>query len=244
MQIVPALDLMGGRCVRLLQDRYDRVIAYEHDPLDVAARFRAAGAEWLHVIDLEGSRDGQIRNFDVLRSIVRQTSIQVEFGGGVRDEGAIRAALEAGAARVIVGTRALEDWAWFEKIVHAEESRGRLALGLDGRLGKLVVRGRTCETGRTATEVVGAIKGWPLAMIVYTDIGRDGLLLGPNLASIEAVRAASSIPVTAAGGVADLDDVRRLAEARLAGVVIGRALYEGKMTYTDAVAAARAATPA
>ena len=236
MEILPAIDLLGGRCVRLMQGRYDRVIPYESDPLDVARQFRSAGATWLHVIDLDGARNGTIENLAILRQIVAQTGARVQFGGGVRDEAAVRAALEAGAERVIVGTRALEDWAWFEGVVHRPEYAQRIALGLDARLGRLAVQGWTRETGQTAVDVAQASDDWPLAAIVYTDIGRDGLLLGPNLRAIQKMAAAARHPVIAAGGVSDLEDVRRLAEMKLSGVVIGRAIYEHTLDLKDALA--------
>jgi phosphoribosylformimino-5-aminoimidazole carboxamide ribotide isomerase len=241
MDILPAIDLLGGNCVRLIQGRYDRVIYYERDPLEVAADFRAAGATWLHVIDLDGARDGRVANFGALRRIVQETRARVEFGGGVRDEATIAAALEAGAERVIVGTRALEDWDWFRKTVHRPEYVDRIILGLDARLGKLAVRGWTQETRRSAVEVAESAADWPLANIVYTDIGRDGLLLGPNIEAIKLLAARSTVPVIASGGVTDLDDVRRLVALSIAGIVIGRALYERAIDLRDALRVAAAA---
>jgi phosphoribosylformimino-5-aminoimidazole carboxamide ribotide isomerase len=241
MEILPAIDLFDGKCVRLIQGRYDRVIEYERDPLEVAGRFCAAGARWLHVIDLDGARNGVIRNFDTLRRIVAETGAHVQFGGGVRDEAAIDAALAAGAERVIIGTRALQDWAWFKGVVHRPQYAGRLALGLDARLGKLAVQGWTCETDQAAVDVARTVAGWPLAIIVYTDIGRDGLLLGPNMRAIQTLADASPVPVTAAGGVSDLEDVRRLAQLKLEGIVIGRAIYERAIVLADALAVAHGA---
>ena len=238
MEILPAIDLLGGKCVRLIQGRYDRVIEYERDPLEVARQFRAAGATWLHIVDLAGARDGKIENLATLRQIVAQTGARVQFGGGVRDEAAIRSALEAGAERVIVGTRALQDWPWFEAIARHPGYQHQVALGLDARLGKVAVQGWTCETDRLALDVVAVTAGWPLAAIVYTDIGRDGLLLGPNLRAIGAVAGAATVPVVASGGVSDLEDVRRLAELKLAGIVIGRAIYEKAIDLKEALAAA------
>ena len=240
MDILPAIDLLDGKCVRLIQGRYDRVIPYEREPLEVASRFCAAGATWLHVIDLEGARNGQIGNLAALREIVARTGARVQFGGGVRDVGAIDAALEAGAKRVIVGTRALEDWVWFKSVVHTPRYSGRIALGLDARLGKLAVDGWTRETSQTALDVARAVAGWPLAGIVYTDIGRDGLLLGPNLKAIESMATTAQVPVIAAGGVSDLEDVQQLARVNLLGVVIGRAIYEGTIRLADALSAVRA----
>jgi phosphoribosylformimino-5-aminoimidazole carboxamide ribotide isomerase len=235
MDILPAIDLLEGKCVRLVQGRYDRVIEYESDPLATAARFREAGATWFHVIDLDGARSGRVANLDTLRRIITQTGALAEFGGGVRDEETIRAALQAGAARVIIGTRALEDRNWFQKVVHAPEFAGRIALGLDARLGRLAVHGWTRDTARAAVDVACDVADWPLAAIVYTDIGRDGLLLGPNLEAIRLLAATSRIPVVASGGVTDLDDVRRLAALDLAGIVIGRAIYEQTLDLKEAL---------
>lgn len=240
MEILPAIDLLEGKCVRLVQGRYDRVINYESEPVAVAQRFQDAGARWVHVVDLEGARDGRIANLPALQAIVAQAGMHAQFGGGVRDEAAIDAALAAGAERVIIGTRALEDWAWFERVVQRPEYAGRIALGLDARLGRLSTRGWTKDTERTAPDVMRAVAGWPLAGVVYTDIGRDGLLLGPNIEAIGAIARLAPAPVVASGGVSDLEDVRRLAQMKLAGIVIGRAIYEGALDLREALAIAGA----
>ncbi len=237
MEILPAIDLFEGRCVRLIQGRYDRVIEYESDPYEVAQRFRDAGAAWAHVVDLEAARTGRPANLAALKDIVK-TGLSVEFGGGVRDEASIRAALDAGAQRVIVGTRALEDWTWFRQTVTTPAYNQRISLGLDARLGLLMIRGWTQATRRSAAEVAESVHDWPLAGIVYTDVTRDGMLLGPNIESIHNLARLATQPVIAAGGVTDLDDVRRLAPIGLGGVVIGRALYEGTIQLADAIAAA------
>ncbi|MBU0638565.1 MAG: 1-(5-phosphoribosyl)-5-[(5-phosphoribosylamino)methylideneamino]imidazole-4-carboxamide isomerase [Planctomycetes bacterium] len=238
MDVLPAIDLLDGKCVRLIQGRYDRAIEYEDDPLAVAARFRAAGATWLHVVDLEGARNGRIVNIPTVQRIIETTGMRVQFGGGIRGEAAIDAALAAGIERVIVGTRALEDCHWFRATVHEPKYAHRIALGLDARLGHLAVRGWTRETERTASELALIVADWPLATIVYTDIGRDGLLLGPNLEAVRALASVSSVPVIASGGVTNLEDIRRLATLNLAGAVVGRAIYEGTL---DLVSALRAA---
>lgn len=239
MEIIPAIDLLENDCVRLVQGRYDRLIHYRRDPVEVAGEFQRAGATWLHVVDLEGARDGRIANLKALARLAA-LGLRIEFGGGVRDADSIRAALEAGAARVIVGTRALEDREWFRSVAYAPEFAGRLALGLDARLGKLAVRGWTQElAGPTAVEEAERLAGWPIAALVYTDISRDGLLLGPNVESVRALASVSPVPVIASGGVSELADVRRLRRIRLAGVVIGRALYEGAIDLREAIKAAR-----
>jgi phosphoribosylformimino-5-aminoimidazole carboxamide ribotide isomerase len=234
MDILPAIDLLGGKCVRLVQGHYDRVIEYERDPVEVANDFRQAGAAWLHVVDVQGARCGMIANLDALKRIA-ETGARIEFGGGVRDEAAIEQALDAGVERVIIGTRALEDWQWFKSVVHQERFRNRLSLGLDARLGKLATHGWTQDTERTAIELAEVVGQWPLATICYTDIGRDGMLLGPNIDAIRALSSISAVPVIAAGGVSDIEDVRRLAQLNLEGIVIGRAIYEKTLDLTAAL---------
>lgn len=234
MEILPAIDLLGGKCVRLVQGRYDRVIEYERDPVEVANDFRESGATWLHVVDLEGARTGSLVNTEALNRIAA-TGARIEFGGGVRDRAAIQTALDAGAQRVIIGTRALEDWQWFKDVVHLEKFLNRISLGVDARLGKLATHGWTQDTERTAIELAEEVANWPLATICYTDIGRDGMLLGPNIDAIRAFSAVSAVPVVAAGGVTDLEDVRRLAQLNLEGVVIGRAFYEKTLDLRNAL---------
>ncbi len=240
MEILPAIDLREGRCVRLLQGSYDRQIDYADDPVAQAERFAAAGAKWLHVVDLDGARDGVPRNLDAVRRIIRATSMKVEVGGGVRDDDAVSSLFDAGAARVVIGTRALEDWAWFRSVAHKPGYEGRIALGLDSREERLAVRGWTHVTQKRAADVAADVAGWPLGAIIYTDIARDGMLLGPNVEATRAVAAASSVPVIASGGVTDIEDVRRLVELPIVGIIIGRAIYEKQIDLAEAVAVAAA----
>ncbi len=235
MQILPAIDLLEGRCVRLVQGRYDRVIQYQRDPVEVARDFMDQGVNWLHVIDLDGARAGQLANLAALEKIAA-LGAQIQFGGGIRETATIDEALAAGAERVIVGTRALEDPDWFRETVHADAYRQRVVLGLDARLGRVAVRGWTEHTTRSAAEVADIVADWPLAALCYTDIGRDGTLLGPNLQAIRDLASLSALPVIACGGVSDLEDLRHLANLDLAGIVIGRALYEKRLKLADAFA--------
>ena len=241
MDILPAIDLLEGRCVRLIQGRYDRVITYERDPVEVARGFQQDGACWVHVIDLDGARAGRLANLHALQRIAA-TGLNVQFGGGIRDEQTIRDALAAGARRVIIGTRALEDPDWFREVVHSDEFRGHIALGLDARMGKLAVRGWTEQTTQTAVELAERVADWPLDAIVYTDIGRDGMLLGPNVEAIRSLAGVSRVPVIASGGVTELEDIRRLKDAGVVGVVIGRAIYEQMIELREALRLARGAS--
>ena len=239
MDILPAIDLRAGKCVRLLQGDYSRQIDYADDPVAVAGQFEQAGARWLHLVDLDGAREGRLCNLPVIERILGKTALKVEVGGGLREVDVIESLLAAGVARCVVGTKALEDWAWFEQLVGRPNCRGRICLGLDARQGKLAVRGWTKETSLTALEVADRVAEWPLAAIVFTDIGRDGMLLGANIAAMKEMAARSKVPVIASGGVTDVDDVRRLAKLPLLGIIIGRAIYEKQIDLAEAILIAR-----
>ncbi len=241
MDILPAIDLRAGTCVRLIQGDYQRQIDYEDDPVAVAKRFVKDGARWLHSVDLDGAKEGELKNLDPIRCIVQETSLKVEVGGGIRNREAVNALLEAGVERVVIGTRAIEDWAWFEELVREPDHANRIVLGLDAREGLLATHGWIEQTTRTAIDVAEAVADWPLAAIVYTDISRDGMLLGPNIEAIRTLVDVAEVPVIAAGGVTDINDVKQLATMRLGGIIIGRAIYEGTLTLPDALAAARPA---
>ncbi len=235
MDIMPAIDLRNGRCVRLLQGNYERQINYSDDPVAQARQFASAGATWLHVVDLDGAKEGRLCNLDAIAAIIRSTAMRVEVGGGIRDDATIDGLFEAGAARVVIGTRAIEDWEWFRAAVHKPGREKRIALGLDSREGRLAVHGWTKITERRAIDVAEAVADWPLGAIIYTDIGRDGMLLGPNMEAIRSLAEFSSVPVVASGGVTDLEDVRRLAALPIAGIIIGRAIYERQLDLAEAI---------
>ena len=235
MDILPAIDLREGKCVRLLQGDYTKQINYSEDPVAVARRFEADGASWLHVVDLDGAREGVLRNMSTIERMVRETKLRVEIGGGLRDTQVIEELLRVGVARCVVGTQALEDWNWFRGLVHREDLRGRVALGLDARQGQLAVKGWTEQTQQTALQVAERVAEWPLAAIIYTDIGRDGMLLGPNMDAIKVLAEFSKVPIIASGGVTDIEDVRRLSALPLLGIIIGRAIYEGQLELGEAV---------
>lgn len=242
MYILPAIDIRDGKCVRLLQGDYARQIDYADDPVAVAAEFEQAGASWVHVVDLDGAREGRAVNLPTISRILQNTKLRVEVGGGLRDVETIERLFEAGASRCVVGTKALEDWDWFEALVQRPACRERIALGLDAREGRLAVRGWTEETQQTAIQMAERVAHWPLAAIIYTDIGRDGMLLGPNLEATKDLAEYSSIPVIASGGVTDIEDVRRLSALPLLGMIIGRAIYEKQLDLAEAVRIAQGAS--
>ena len=238
MLILPAIDLRGGRCVRLRQGRYDDETVFDVDPVEVARRYLAAGAKWLHLVDLDGARAGEPRNLDAIREIVRAVSggMAVEVGGGIRTTESAGALLKMGVRRVIVGTRAVREPAWLREL--AGVFPGRVALGIDARAGRVAVEGWEQETERTAAELVASVAGLALAAIIYTDIARDGMMAGPNVEATAQLAKAAAVPVIASGGVTTVDDVARLKAAGVPGAIIGRALYEGTITLEAALVAA------
>ena len=237
MIILPAIDIRGGRCVRLRQGRFQEETVYDEDPAAVARRFEAAGAEWLHVVDLDGAREGEPRNLDRVRAIREAVGLKMEVGGGIRSTEAVEEVFEAGADRIVVGTRAVREAGWLREV--AGRFPRRVAWGLDTQNARVAVAGWGEVTQKTVVEMLGDAGGLPLAAIIYTDIGRDGMMSGPNVAATTlVVAAARPIPVIASGGVTTVEDIRALAKAGAAGAIIGRALYEGKLTLEAALAAA------
>ncbi len=235
MVILPAIDLREGKCVRLLQGDYARQIDYSDDPAAVAGQFERDGAKWLHLVDLDGARHGRLFNLPTIEKVIATTKLHVEVGGGLRETETVESLLDIGVARCVIGTKALEDWPWFEALVHRPKCRGKIALGLDARNGKLAVRGWTRETAETAIDVACRVADWPLGAIIYTDISKDGMLAGPNVEATGALAEASRIPVIASGGVTTIDDVRRLAALPLLGIIIGRSIYEKQINLAEAI---------
>lgn len=234
--LFPAIDLRGGKVVRLMQGDYGRETTYGDDPVAQAKEFEAAGATWLHVVDLDGARTGKLSHRDQIHAICSQTKLKVEVGGGVRNEAAIDALLNAGATRTVIGTAALRQWDWFESLMGNPTYRGRLVLGLDARDGKLAVSGWEETTQTTAVEIARKVNDWPLAAIVYTDIATDGTLQGPNVDQTRAMCKATHVPIVASGGVGTLEHLAALRELPIQGAIIGRSLYENSLTIGDALA--------
>jgi phosphoribosylformimino-5-aminoimidazole carboxamide ribotide isomerase len=236
MDLFPAIDLRDGKCVRLLQGDYNRQIDYGDDPVAQAREFAQRGTQWLHLVDLDGAREGSMRNRGVIEAIAAETGLKIEVGGGVRDEETIAGLLAAGVTQVVVGTRALEDMDWFKKVVHDDQFAGHVVLGLDARDGRIATRGWT-ETGEMTTEEMAKIvNDWPLAAIVYTDISCDGMLTGPNLEMTGDLARQCQVPVIASGGVGTLEDIKNLTTLPVRGIIVGRALYEGRFTLEEALA--------
>jgi len=236
MLVIPAVDIRKGRCVRLMQGRPEDEVVYGEDPVAMARRWAAEGAGRIHVVDLDGALTGEMTNREAIEAIIREVQVPVAVGGGIRTTEIAEGLIAVGAARVVIGTAALEDRAAFEKLVRANP--GRVSLGLDAREGWAVIRGWTEQGGAEVIELLREFAALPLAEIIHTDVLRDGMLVGPNFSSIERVARKSRHPVIVAGGVSTVEDVRRLARMKLSGCIIGQALYAGSLTLAAAQAAA------
>ncbi|MFW6132356.1 MAG: 1-(5-phosphoribosyl)-5-[(5-phosphoribosylamino)methylideneamino]imidazole-4-carboxamide isomerase [Planctomycetota bacterium] len=244
MDILPAIDLRDGKVVRLAQGDYRRQTTYFDDPCEVARRFARAGARWIHVVDLDAARTGRPANTDAIRSIRQAVDLHIELGGGIRDRGAVDACRELGAERLVIGSAAMKRWDWFRGLLDEPDLPAEaLALGLDARGGQLRAEGWTEAVDQSPIDLARRIAGTGLGAIVYTDIARDGMLGGVNLDATAAVVDATDVPVVASGGVADLDDVRRCRDIGCAGVIVGRAYYEGLIDLSRALAVAEGAAP-
>lgn len=237
MLILPAIDLRGGQCVRLQQGDYARETVFGADPAAVARRWVDQGASFLHLVDLDGAKEGRPINGASVRAIVTAAAVPCQLGGGIRSEAHIEEALGWGVSRVILGTRALQDPAWCETI--CRRFPGRIAIGIDARQGKVAVHGWLEVSERSALDLARQCAGWPLAALIYTDISRDGMLQGPNVEATTEIAAAVPFPVIASGGVTTLEDIARLAGRDLFGCIVGRALYEGRLDLAAAIALAR-----
>ena len=235
--LFPAIDLRGGQVVRLTQGDYDRQTTYGDSPLSQAQVFELAGSTWLHVVDLDGARSGEMEHLEHIRSICEQTQLKVEVGGGVRSEKAIDQLLGVGVERVIVGTAALRNWDWFTKLVHQNAYQHRVVLGLDAKDGMAASDGWEQTSDQSAIDIAKQVNGWPLSAIVYTDIAVDGMLTGPNAQATAEMAAATDVPIVASGGVGTLEHLRELKKLNVQGAIIGKSLYENKFTIDEALAA-------
>lgn len=241
-ELYPAIDLRFGRCVRLMQGDFERETVYGDDPVRVARDYEASGARWVHVVDLDAARTGEQANLDAVRSVCDGVGCSIEAGGGVRSLDSAQRLLEAGAARVVVGTAAVEDPALVEQL--CERFDGRVAVGLDARGREVAVRGWTEGSGADLVELAKRFDKVGVEALIVTEIGRDGMMTGPDLDQLAMVLEATGLPVIASGGVGSLDDLRSLASLGdrvrpLAGVIVGRALYEGRFSVEEAITCLR-----
>jgi len=232
MEIIPAIDLRGRRCVRLIQGDYTREVVFSNDPPDMARHWENQGVRRLHVVDLDGAKEGAPRNLEVVRAICDAVSIPVQLGGGIRDVDTARHALEAGVDRVIVGTAALDPEA---AQAFACELGEKVVAGIDARDGLVAVHGWVDTTEIRALDLAQKLISFGYRWIVFTDIASDGMLHGPNIPALRAMVQSVDASVIASGGIVTLDDLRAARDAGAAGAIVGLALYTGKLNLKEAL---------
>jgi phosphoribosylformimino-5-aminoimidazole carboxamide ribotide isomerase len=241
-EIIPAIDLKEGRCVRLAQGQMDKETLYYEDPLEAARMWASRHAPRIHVVDLDGAVTGSPRNLPSIERIVRAVDVPVQVGGGIRTREDIIRYLEIGVDRIILGTLACQDPDYVKRL--AEKYPEKILLGIDTKGGYVAIKGWQDMTKARAVDLIKAYPNIPVAGIVYTDIQRDGMLVGPNLQGTEEVCHVSPFPVTASGGVKNLEDLvalSRLAPLGLTGAIVGKALYAGRLNYREALDVVRPA---
>jgi phosphoribosylformimino-5-aminoimidazole carboxamide ribotide isomerase len=240
MLVIPAIDLKNGLCVRLMQGRKSEMTVYHENPVAVAKAFASAGAELVHVVDLDGAfSEADSPNRAVVKRILDEVDVAIEFGGGVRTLEDVRLLTRAGVSRVVLGTVAAESPETLQEFVN--EFSSQICVGIDARNGRVMSRGWETQTPKRAVELAQSVAARGVERIIYTDIGRDGTLVGPNIDQTLAVAHAANVCVTASGGVSSIDDIKRLRDAgdvRLDSVIVGKALYEGRFTLKAAIRAA------
>ena len=240
MLVIPAIDIKGGKCVRLVQGKMDQETIYSTNPVEVAKKWQSMGAEFLHLVDLDGAFAGEPKNSVAIEAIADAITIPFQVGGGIRDTEAINLYLAMGASRIILGTTALEK-TWFVRDV-CEQHHGQILVGIDARDGKVAIKGWEELTNKAAIELAKELEDAGVAGIIYTDISRDGMLKGPNIEGIKALAQSVKIPIIASGGVSNIEDIKRLKELEsigVVGVITGKAIYTGGLNLTEAIKVAK-----
>jgi len=240
MLVIPAIDIKGGKCVRLVQGKMDQETVYSTNPVEVAKKWQSMGAEFLHLVDLDGAFAGEPKNSVAIEAIADAITIPFQVGGGIRDIEAINLYLAMGASRIILGTTALEK-TWFVRDV-CEQHHGQILVGIDARDGKVAIKGWEELTNKAAIELAKELEDAGVAGIIYTDISRDGMLKGPNIEGIKALAQSVKIPIIASGGVSNIEDIKRLKELEsvgVVGVITGKAIYTGGLNLTEAIKVAK-----
>jgi len=232
MVIIPAIDLKGGKCVRLTQGQKDAETVFSDNPVDVAKSWEDQGADYLHVVDLDGAFEGVPKNLTIVEQIVKQIKIPIEFGGGLRTTQSVKAMLDLGVDRVIVGTKAIDSPSWVDKL--CKTFPGRIAVGIDAKNGKVAVKGWTSLCEWTAVDFAREIEKASPCAIIFTDISKDGMLQGPNISSLKELLLAVKTPVIASGGISSLKDIEAICHLPIEGMIIGKALYTGHIKLSEA----------
>ena len=239
MVVIPAIDVKDGRCVRLRQGDMDAETVYGTDIPSMATRWVESGATIIHLVDLNGAVEGEPRNLTQIEAVIRSAPVQVQVGGGIRNMTTVRRYFKSGISRIVLGTGALKDRAFLRQA--CQEFPKRILLGLDARDGKVAVNGWTSLSETAATHLLKELAGFDLGAVIYTDIARDGMLSGPNIAALREILTFSAFPVIASGGISTIEDLQALQSLgpRVEGAIVGKALYDGKLNYREAVAALR-----
>src|SRR3989338_4173875 len=236
MIIFPAIDIKNGKVVRLFQGKFDEVTEYSGDPLVVAQKWQQKGAQWLHVVDLDGAKTGEMRNRDAIIEIAKRVSVPVQVGGGIRSREDIQRLIDGGVARVILGTRVISDHNFLIEALGLWKKK--IAVSLDCADGFVAQRGWTERSKVKAIDFVKGLAGLHLACLIYTDIVRDGMLTGPDTVGLRALLSMTDIPIIASGGVASIEDLKKLRALEpegLLGAIVGKAIYEGRLNLEEAI---------
>lgn len=236
IQIIPAIDLMEGECVRLTQGKRDSKVVYSDKPVQVALKWQEMGAQQLHIVDLDGAFSGKPQNMDTIRNIRNAVSMKIEVGGGIRTPEDILNYLDVGIDHVILGTRAFQDRNWLK--VQIDQHSGRIIVGLDAKNGMVASHGWTVTEKIPATDFARELKSIGVCSIIYTDIARDGMLTGPNISSLSQIAETVDINIIASGGIHKIDDIKKIIKLRkpnITGIITGKALYEKTLDLKEAV---------
>jgi len=231
MFVIPALDLIDGKCVRLTEGDYDKKTVYDQDPVEVAKRFEAEGAEWFHVVDLDGAKAGQPVNHEVIAAVVKATTLKVEVGGGVRTLRDVKMMRDLGVTRMVMGSRLAEDMEMAEALFH-QFGEGIVA-GIDTKNGYVAVHGWTSTSKILGTDLARNLARLGCKRVVFTDVARDGTFAGSNLVATREMVTATEMKVVASGGVASIDDVKAVKATGAEAVIVGKALYEGRLSLLE-----------
>lgn len=237
MILFPAIDIRGGNCVRLIQGDYNKEKVYSDSPVSMAKEWADKGAEYIHIVDLDGAKTGVSTNAAVIREIAEKSPIPIQVGGGIRTIEAVKSHIDSGVARVIIGTAAIQNPEFLKEAVQAYSDK--IAVSLDAKNGFIATDGWTDTSNVKALDLVKELEEIGVKTIVYTDIAKDGMLQGPNFEELEAMNNASSIDVIASGGVSTAEDVKKLAGKNMYGAIVGKALYDGTVTLEELLEAAK-----
>ncbi|TFJ91584.1 1-(5-phosphoribosyl)-5-[(5-phosphoribosylamino)methylideneamino]imidazole-4-carboxamide isomerase [Lentibacillus salicampi] len=229
MILFPAIDIRNGKCVRLIQGDYNKEKIYNDSPANAAQQWEKSQAEFLHIVDLDGAKDGASANIETIRNIAHATTIPVQVGGGIRSMDTIQAYLSAGVDRVIIGTAAINDKSFLEKAVSTYGDK--VAVSIDARNGRVATDGWTETSDVTAQDLVKELEVIGVSTIIYTDILKDGMLKGPNFQELETINRLTAINVIASGGISSAADIHQLKKMNLYGAIIGKALYDGTLSF-------------